>query len=684
MHLEQTNNLKTLTSLALMQTQLLSQDYLSTFLPFIATLTLKKKYENIDISIIVKDFKDEYGIGIPRAPMLSILSKSVSKGLISPSHDGKYLPVWDEMQKISFLSEQCERNSEIDIILNCFIDFVKQKHNIHIDKTEAVDSFVNFLDEYSPRTISGEYDADEEGEINSNKNLYLMGEFIQYSVKTNLTIFDSIRKLSMAYLITTALTFDQPVDSRVNELLNITLYLDTPIVLRLLGLQTEELQLAYKEMFANFKTTINSTFKIFQHTLDEISGIISDCANWIDNPSYNPMYANSALLNFIKRKFNKIQVELYRTTLERKLQEIEIEVDNTGYYNEFNQNTQIDVEIFRKKLIEAYTKNNPNYNVERNSNSLSHDIHSVENIVKLWGRKSSKSYSNLGYLFITTNSTLAYVSRKYTSEYWWDNKNHKSPCITDYYLGTMVWLSTPADKIESVSKLKLLADCSAATTLSREVMEKFTFELQKLKDTRGIKNSDFLLLRQLVYEKNYLQNLTLNEEEAFKDDILEQLLDDIKADIQKPLIETLKQKESEIDNLKIEKNMQNEKFKEFDKERILREKTKTNEVKEIEKLTNKTVKRIINIYAPILFAFFGVLFVLLEVAPFFADIDIFIKITSAMVSFFAVVFGILTNYNIFGMKSKLARCIRKQHQVKRYKRNLDEYIFSSEHQKNLR
>lgn len=195
---------------------------------------------------------------------------------------------------------------------------------------------------------------------------------------------------------------------------------------------------------------------------------------------------------------------MYRTTLEGRLQEINIEIDTNEYYNLVHRSAQIDYTEFKKRLIESYTKHNPKYDASRNNDSIDYDIRSIENIVKLWGTKSSNSYSRLGYLFITTNSTLAYVTRKFSSEYWWDSKNHKAPCITDYYLGTMVWLSTPADKIESVSKLKLLADCSAATTLSREVMEKFLFELDKLQHTKGIKNSDYLLLRKFAYEKNYI------------------------------------------------------------------------------------------------------------------------------------------------------------------------------------
>ena len=672
MQIIQTKSMKTLTSLALMETQVLSQDYLSTFLPFIATLVLKKNYEVIDIGKVVRDFKEEYGISIPRAPMQSILSKAVSTGLISQSQDGRYSPSISEIQKISFLSGQNESNSEIDTLLNYFIEFVKRKHGIVIGQSETVDIFVSFLDEYSPRTISGEYNNAESEQFASNKNLYLMGEFIQEAAQTNFSLFETIRRLSMSYLITTALTFDEPVEKRVEELSDLTIYLDTPIILRLLGLQTEELELAYKEMFENFKVAINPKLMIFQHTLDELSGIISDCANWIDNPAYNPIYANPALLNFVKRKCSRTQVELYGTTLETRLEEMGIEIDAQEYYLLANKNTQIDSSSLETKLIEAYTKNNPHYDVSRNKTSIDYDIRSIENIVKLWGTKSSKTYNRLGYLFITSNSTLAYVSRKFTADYWWDSKNHKTPCVTDYYLGTMVWLSTPADKVESVSKLKLMADCSAATSLSREIMEKFSYELKKLQLTKGITSKDYLLIRKYAYEKNYLQNLTLNEATVFKDDTLDQLLEDIKTDIQKPLIETIRNKDSQIEGLESEKYKQYKIIQDLELENE-RKKIKYNEeITELEDLVFITANKFINTYAPIAFALFSFIAVVLQLMPFFSALIIPIKLISALVAFIAAVFFALMKSNLFGSYGRLTSRIRKHYQFKRYIENMEQ------------
>ena len=662
------NNSKVLTSLALMETSLLSQDYLSTFLPFIATLTLKKRYEYVDIGIVIQDFQSEFGINIPRAPMQSILSRAVSNGLISHSQEGKYIPIENEMQKISFLEKQTANNASIENIVNRFTAFVSEKHNIVVTRNEAADILTSFFDEYSPRTIASNTDDIEEGETISKKNLYLMGEFIQSIFVSDSRLFEIIRKLAMAHLVAVALTYDAPADvTRTQEFSDLTIYLDTPIILRLLGLQTKELEDSYEEMFASFAETIKPTYMIFQHTFDELLGIISDCANWIDNPAYNSQYANPALLRFIERKFSKTQIELYRTTLEDRLKGLNIIIDDKAYYNMVNRSAQIDVNKLKEKLTQSYLFNNPLYDVQRNASSLNYDIYSIENIVKLWGSKTSRTYSALGHIFLTNNATLAYVSRKFTSEYWWDSKNHKSPCITDYYLGTMVWLSAPIQRVESFSKLKLLSDCSAATTLSAEVMDKFLLELTRLEKDKGIKDGDFLLIRQYAFEKNYLQNITLNEETAFKDETIEQLLEDIKNDIQKPLIHTIQEKDEIIKKLNISDDEKEERIRQLEREKEKGLQNQAAQYAENERCANKTAGRIINIYAPILFALFGLFAIVLQVIPILQSWVGAIKIFAGIIAFLSVIFFGIMRSNLFGIEEKFRLRLLKYYQVKQYK-----------------
>jgi len=56
------------------------KDYIGAFVPLVLLLFHKKGYQIVSIETICQDFKDEYGIQIPRHPMITIVCLP-SKGI---------------------------------------------------------------------------------------------------------------------------------------------------------------------------------------------------------------------------------------------------------------------------------------------------------------------------------------------------------------------------------------------------------------------------------------------------------------------------------------------------------------------------------------------------------------------------------------------------------------------------
>ena len=64
------------------------RDYIDNFLPFLATLMVRKKYESIEenpeqINKLINDFEQEFGLIIPYHPMITILNRAKKRGLIN-------------------------------------------------------------------------------------------------------------------------------------------------------------------------------------------------------------------------------------------------------------------------------------------------------------------------------------------------------------------------------------------------------------------------------------------------------------------------------------------------------------------------------------------------------------------------------------------------------------------------
>jgi len=667
---EKVGNSKLLKSLALLGTSVFPDDYISTFIPFIATIIQDKKYQHIEIAKLQEDFVETYGFNIPRGPMTTILSRCVNKNLIEKNSDGRFYPNNSVISEVSFLAQQEESKRVYNNILISFLSYVSKNFpDIKISKEEADTIFINFLDNYSPRTIGNEVGTDYVPST-SNKYMYLVGVFVQEAYAHNNEIFREITRLSMAHTIGTAITYDVDVDKNLEEYGSLVLHLDTPIVLRFLGLQTEEFEDVYKDMFDIFNNTIKPEYRIFSHTLDEITNILKDCANWIENPAYNPKFANSALLTFLKRKFTKFEVELYINNIETYLAELNISIDNMNIFDHFSDKYQIDEKILFNKLVETYKQSRTGFDIDKKKYTIDIDIQSIVAIVKLRGNKSAKSFSSSKYLFLTSNSTLAYVCRRFINDYKGRSRNQKPPCITDYFLSTMIWLSSSTKKLENFSHSKLLADCRAATSVSDEQIAQFMDSLERLKHNSKINDNDYLFMRKYAFEQNYIEKRTLNETNAFTDKMIEEILEEIKGEIIAPYQETIKSKDEHLKNLESKNKDLTQKLEKVQTDNDNKNNNNLNRQKKYKQSAEKAVEHIIHGIIPVAIGAFALLILLFTVINNDSGLNDLAKILSGTVTFISCcILGIL-KCNFMEVKSNLIQFFIKKYQIKEFKKQL--------------
>lgn len=108
-------------SLALMKTELIEKDFISSYIPFVATalLELETKDDTIQIPQLLEEFSHLYGFTIDRAPMITILNKCTKNGLVEKRRNGTYTIVKDacETKAISKQAFEDSQNKYSAIIL---------------------------------------------------------------------------------------------------------------------------------------------------------------------------------------------------------------------------------------------------------------------------------------------------------------------------------------------------------------------------------------------------------------------------------------------------------------------------------------------------------------------------------------------------------------------------------------
>jgi len=134
-------------------------------------------------------------------------------------------------------------------------------------------------------------------------------------------------------------------------------------------------------------------------------------------------------------------------------------------------------------------------------------------------------------VLVTSNSVFAKAAYEYGQRH--EETLEVSSVITDFSLANMAWLKAPFGA-SSLPISEFLAYASAAHQPSRELLDKFVMEADKLEKNGTITYRDYQLLRSTVLAQDELMNLTLGEDEALTSETilltLERVINEIKKE----------------------------------------------------------------------------------------------------------------------------------------------------------
>jgi len=505
----------------------LKNDYLENFLPFIATLCFRKNYAEIDVNVVCADFATEYGLKIPYHPMLSILERARRRGMLIKSHHKLY-PAKDEIIKFDFADDSEEQIRQHDKVINEFTKYAQLHYSIEISHEEAEKAFLVMLQQ---RDLDILFATDGEKlfpEVESNKShQFILYKFIQVSHKSEPGLFAFILNMAIGHILASAILYTD-FSKFQGKFAKIRFYFDTRFVLRVLGTEGKERQQHYTE-FLKVLTDQKATLLVFRHTFDEITTILNSCMRWVSSPRYDPNKASIACNYFVQNNYSESDVERFIVKAEDILEKNKLIIVNAPDPNE-DKFFQIDEGQLEDIITTKYKEANPHFNEFDIKSTLLKDIRSISSIYRLQRGLIPRNLSNVRALFITTNWDLAYASNKFQHLQKFGNPVFPA-CITDVFIGTLVWLQSPAEVI-SLNRRKMIADCYAAVQPSKTLVKKYRNEIEKLREEDKISQEEYYLLRTHRVALNLLEEKTLGDPDNFSDKTPEEILAAIKRESQ--------------------------------------------------------------------------------------------------------------------------------------------------------
>ena len=484
---------------------------------FIGVIFEKDIFSELSIEDAQEIFEKELNFNLPFSVVQMILNRAQQNFDSFTKKDHKYFPNKDKITYISepFLKEKdvlVKRNTKF---LETFVMYVETEYKREISIIDAQEMLLSYLAKYQVEIVDY-FSAGQEIEIKGksiNNNEFLFSSFLKRINEQDQDSFkcfvSQVKGIFLKnYMMSTPLRDNQ------SNLKNVTFYLDTPLILGLLGFNGDSKQKVIQEMI-DLCNTLKAKLAIFECTRTEFENILRAWANDLENK--NTRNFRDSTLQLLKMKgWDHVYLENFISRYTNILSSACITIAQNPKYQEQHQ---IDREGLKNSLKEK--ANNEYFAVE-------HDIQAVEQIVQIREYKSKVTLKDKVSIFITTSNFLVSGVNAFFKN---DFAKDAAPVISnDIWVTNMCWMMNPTLFPEWPEHL-IISNYQAVIYDDDKFWTEFVKRFKTLRDSQKISSEDFELVRRDVFLKSSLKILSVTNGMSFNDEHIFDLVDKTKKRI---------------------------------------------------------------------------------------------------------------------------------------------------------
>lgn len=497
-------------------------DYIDNFVPLFHYLLASKGYTKIDTQRLHTDFKDEFGLDIPYHPIKTILVRLKNKGLVyKADHEFTYKSaagVDSDFEKL-----RVEQYKKLERLTNLLVQFCATQYQHQIDAAAAESALVSFFQEHALGILSATNEqAVFQQTLVDKSTKYYVGKFIENVRSTAPETFNTLVNLAVGAALANSIVYRGSKDNLSARMKGLSVYLDTGFIFSLLGVNGVEKENAFTEL-TRAMSNLGIKLHVFEHTYSEVMRILVSASHWLTNGAYDMKKASRVLKYFVEAESTASDVDLFISRIPKAFSTFGIsKVDRPSY--EENIRYQIGEDELRKLILETYHATDPLFDEGAKEDTVYKDIESIYSICKLRKGHVAHTFNDAKHLFVTTNQSLASISKRVQGE---DGGPFSTPpCITDTFIGTLIWLHNPP-LTSILNEKKLLADAYAAVQPDSQLLQRYLMEVEALKQKGNLSEAEYRVLRTHRAAYNLLTEKTRNNVSNFQSNTTKEILDDI-------------------------------------------------------------------------------------------------------------------------------------------------------------
>jgi hypothetical protein len=492
-----------LTSLAILNTNWTErrQSYIDNFIPFVAEALIDTEQEEISASEVQEIIVAKFGLRIPQHALLKVLKRAARIGIVK-KESGVFLKEAEPLQKLVSPDRRRDALRECEALISRFVGFCSEVHSVTLERDAASEILLSYIETRSLPVLSlmtRQDGAPEDESVVTLPEEFMLADFIRVLAREDPEGFRFLETVVKGSMLATALYLPNP-GSMGSPVRDLTVYLDTPLILRALGYHGPSEEAAARELVDLLKQ-LGARLRCFSFTLTETRGVLNGCAGALRNPRRKGESVSSIAEYALRAGLSSADLDLRAERLEESLHALGVRIDDPPPYTVELTVDEAELEQVLQEAVDYW-----------HDEARVHDVNCLTSIYRIRRGQQQRDFESSKAIFVTTNSSLIAGSHAFFGE---KADGYTVPiCARDHEIATIAWLKRPLGAPDLPRK-QIIADCYATLYPGDALWRKYLDSIERYKAEGKVTEEDYVVLRFSLEARRALMDHTLGDSEAF-------------------------------------------------------------------------------------------------------------------------------------------------------------------------
>lgn len=491
-------------------------NYLDNFSPFVLSVLAESGKSYLERHIIAEAIRSEFGIEIPAMVISRLVRRTNREGLTQPVGTNAVEITPKGLQSApAIATEVTQYRSRQAELVQVFTDFVEAKHP---DSRSLLPSDVGAsLAEYFDRHAVPLLDESLRGRIRAKSAQpgidFLVSSFVTELSLRDQTRFSYVVEAAKGAMLASVLLLD--TSTLADSLNDVTLIIDTPVLMDSLGFHGEVPQAAIGQVFELARIQ-GARLVAFDHNVTELEGILDSVSQSLRRGSLSRS-TGAGYLHFAEQGASPADLAVIQQQLPKSLAAIGLEVvaRPNDYYEYGLDESKLETLIQRKV---HYLQDAARIN----------DVVSLSSTHRLRKGHRSRSFERCSAVLITSNTALVLGALEF-------GESDSFPlAMTSEALASILWVRSPATSPDAPKQM-LLASAYAGMQPSTHLWTQYLSEVDRLEDSQEVSADEAIVLRSSHFSRDAVMQETRGETDALQSDAPLAVLERIQREASEPL-----------------------------------------------------------------------------------------------------------------------------------------------------